>query len=279
MSDQSLSEIYGVLSHAFRRDLIRFLHRYGYASFTDLKEEYGLGPGTLYYHLGKMKPFIAQDDEKRYILTEKGKMAAIVLTKTEEDVETFQPSPQTGNVFAQLFSFVVPLGPFRNLPIGDYRIYFEIGLILTLQVLLTVYAEVGVIPLFIDQKLYYSPLICIVEVIFSFLIIWMGLEIIHALTQSEFKFHLSRELLMMIPFAILPLVFFPVFFMLFSDLSFPLIPSETVTLGILLILQLWTLGLLGRAIQASKSIPYDRAIIPALILGYLTTILGFVLSF
>ncbi|MFX1511077.1 MAG: hypothetical protein ACFFCQ_00610 [Promethearchaeota archaeon] len=272
-TNEPLSEIYGVLSHTFRRNLISYLYRYGYASFTDLKEEYGLGPGTLYYHLGKMKPFIAQDDEKRYILTDKGKMAAVVLSKTEEDVETFQPPSSSDNVLAQLFVIIVPLEPFRNLPLGDQRIYFEIGLIVILQTLLAAYAEMGIIPLFIDQKLYVSPLICVVEVVVSLLITWVGLEAIHALTQTEFKFNPSRELLMMIPYAILPLIFFPVFFIGFVEIS------ELLALTVLLILQLWTLALLGRAIQVSKSIPYDRAIVPALIFGYLTTILGFILSF
>ena len=82
----------------------------------------------------------------------------------------------------------------------------------------------------------------------------------------------------MIPFATLPLGLYPIFFIILSEITLPIVSFESLALLILLSLQLWALALLGRAIQASKSIPYDRAIIPALIFGYLSTILGFLLS-
>ena len=79
-----ISRFYTVLGHPLRRNMIKIIGETGSASFTDLKSKQKVSVGTLYYNIDLMEGLVAQDENKRYILTPKGKMAYRLLIESEE---------------------------------------------------------------------------------------------------------------------------------------------------------------------------------------------------
>ncbi len=75
-----LDEYFDVLGKPVCRRILRFLGERGRASFKELKEGLGVSVGALYYNLKLMRSLVAQDEEKRYFLTERGREALRLLT-------------------------------------------------------------------------------------------------------------------------------------------------------------------------------------------------------
>lgn len=66
-------DIYSVLSHDIRRNILLMLEKEGYLAYTDLMEKVGLdSTGQLNFHIKKLGSLIDKDD-KSYFLTEDGK--------------------------------------------------------------------------------------------------------------------------------------------------------------------------------------------------------------
>ena len=73
--DSEASRFYTVLGHPLRRRLLKVLGERRAVSFTDLKSALSVSVGTLYYNLDLMEGLVAQDMDKRYILTREGEVA------------------------------------------------------------------------------------------------------------------------------------------------------------------------------------------------------------
>jgi len=71
-AEDEIARWYFVLKSPVRLKIIRLLGERGPLSFKELKRELGLGVGTIYYHLDVMSDLVAQDEKKRYLLSEKG---------------------------------------------------------------------------------------------------------------------------------------------------------------------------------------------------------------
>jgi len=82
--DSEASRFYTVLGHPLRRRLLKVLGERRAVSFTDLKSALSVSVGTLYYNLDLMEGLVAQDMDKRYILTREGEVAYRLLIEGEE---------------------------------------------------------------------------------------------------------------------------------------------------------------------------------------------------
>ena len=72
-------DIYSILSHELRKNLLQLLEREGYLQYTDLMEKLGIDKtGKLNFHLNKLGSLI-EKDEKFYYLTEDGKRILKIL--------------------------------------------------------------------------------------------------------------------------------------------------------------------------------------------------------
>lgn len=82
--ESEISRFYTVLGHPLRRNMIKIIGQNGSASFTDLRSRLNVSVGTLYYNIDLMEGLVDQDENKRYILTPKGKTAYNLLVESEE---------------------------------------------------------------------------------------------------------------------------------------------------------------------------------------------------
>ncbi len=81
-------QIFDILAHPIRRRILLWIKEVGYLYYTDFKE-LGLQTGTLYHHLNKLKPYLQQDEEKRYYLSEEGNSAVAVLSRIDPENQDF----------------------------------------------------------------------------------------------------------------------------------------------------------------------------------------------
>ncbi len=73
-------DIYSILSHEFRRNILFLLEKEGYIPYTDLMDKLGLDQtGQLNFHLRKLGSLIGKD-KKSYFLTEDGKRILKILS-------------------------------------------------------------------------------------------------------------------------------------------------------------------------------------------------------
>ncbi len=70
--DPDLEQVYMILGNPYMRAILRTIGEKGEVSFSELKSAVGTSTGNLYYNLDKLKGFIAKNDRRRYVLTDKG---------------------------------------------------------------------------------------------------------------------------------------------------------------------------------------------------------------
>ncbi|MHA2232078.1 MAG: winged helix-turn-helix domain-containing protein [Candidatus Hodarchaeales archaeon] len=273
MDEKTLDRIHGALAHSFRRDLLRFIGDMGWVPFKDLQATMQAGPGTLYYHLKKCRGLITQDLEKRYILTPEGERARAYLDRDSNFTFSGIP-PSAETLLNRLFRFVLPIQVFRQIIVSPRTIVESAGILLMLT-LLAIQAEMGVIPLFFDPELYFGALFVPIQVILSAIILWVALEITIFVATAVEKINPSPELFLGVPFALLPLGVLPLLYVVLDMASMTDLLSEPVMLLLQLFLQIWTIGLLTRIVQVTKSLPMEKALVPVLLSCYLFASIAF----
>ncbi|MHA1793354.1 MAG: hypothetical protein ACTSVI_11960, partial [Promethearchaeota archaeon] len=65
-------QFYEALNHEIRRQIIRIIGANGFSTFTEFKNSFKIGTGTLYHHLKILSPLIFQDKGKKYYLNDLG---------------------------------------------------------------------------------------------------------------------------------------------------------------------------------------------------------------
>lgn len=98
ISEADLFKIYQALGNPHRRNIIMLLgeNPEGLA-FSELKKRLNLSVGTLYYNLDQLGDLICQESNRRYILTEKGRLAYEMLKSDIEMVKS-KASGSTGAI-------------------------------------------------------------------------------------------------------------------------------------------------------------------------------------
>lgn len=75
----NLSRYYTLLRDPARRKIVEILGSRDKIGFKELRQELGLGVGTVYYHLDMLSQFIDQDKHRKYKLNDRGRMLYKVL--------------------------------------------------------------------------------------------------------------------------------------------------------------------------------------------------------
>ena len=284
-SDEILGSIYSVLAHEVRRDLLRIVGGYRKPiPFSEIIEYLDVRPGTFYFHIKKMKGFIDQTEDREYILTKQGILALKFLESGEIQItKPLEVDDQIQIVQKQegFLSRILLSDFFREVTLTK-RTLVEIGFIVLLLIFLTEAAHLGVIPLFYTPVLYFGPIASIVLILFEILLLWLILEITTSLfdhkrlpNREEF----SIELLLAVPLCLLPLGIFPGLVFLSNLIGFPMLEVLPVAAILLqLILQLISGLLLAQATSTCKPVTLEKALIPVLILIYLSASTSFLLG-
>ncbi len=285
--EKKLDLIYNVLAHSIRREIIRYLGELGHrpVSFTELNEYLNVKPGSFYYHLDKMKGLVAQTPNKGYYLTSLGKYAHKILLSTESSLfEPIKPSVKTKrrNTFiSRLERTLIFFEDFLRSITASPKSAVQVLIVVIFQFLISSAVNFGVLPLYFDSLLYFGLVSVLIETILSLLFIWIVIELIAwiiALASGEKTKLFSTELLILVPFAVMPLYFYPTVVFISTSLGIYIFNDETISTVVMLLLQIWSGSLLAKSIQITKSFRFERALIVSIILMYLCSVIAYYYS-
>lgn len=247
-------------------------------SFTDLKGTLSVRVGTLYYHFETLAPLIAQDEQKRYVLTQLGSKAYQLMSVEETEARPdFRSKPSVGlahharnllsppSYFAFLYSRP-KLGIVAALVlivVGTYLLYG---------------AKLEPIMFFLDRAATTQQSLIPFELLASWVTVYVLSEL---LATGLFRRRGDHHLLFMgTAFAFGPLFVLPALILLESSLSIGLSITENTLLerGMLVVFQSWSIVVLTSAIAVSKGLGIEKAAVIALAIAYVNILLLYVLG-
>jgi hypothetical protein len=269
------SGFYTILSHPMRRDIIRLLGEKEVMGFTELRGILNTSVGTLYYHFDVLGNLIAQDKNRKYRLTDRGRLAYRTLLGEKGGEELKAGLTATpGSARAILLNLFVPRGLFVYLYSSPLRFMPEVLIILFYGAWVFSQSSLEPMGLFITAGPLTLPHVTMVK----FLAGWL----IFSFLSSLLAFALfgrrggDLDLLVGVAFSFLPLLFLPslVFINIYFGLGMP-VAGNIVVDSLFFVFQGWALCLLTTAIGSAKGLKMERAVIISLIVLYLN--IGYVL--
>ncbi len=281
-----LQDMYAALGHAIRFDIIHYLgtfHRP--VHYSELVEWLQIKPGSFYFHMKKLKGYVEQDSEKRFLLTSRGEVALDVMRSGKNIQSKYHEVPkpignQDHEALPSRFSIKF-FGEYVRKAAFDRKFNYFVSLVVVVQILILDLSNLGMIPFFLDGGLYFGIIGCIIELLFSIVIIWVLLELIMRFYSPIKGF--SLELLSGIPLALVPLFFYPLLIIFAERVSFlsflaEFLANTQVSIISLFFLQVVTAIFLVQLLQVIKAVDFERALIPVFLVLYGFSILSFFVS-
>jgi len=111
--------IYSILGNVHKRKIITFIGERGKVGFTDLKRELKMSVGNLYYNLDLLSPFIIKDENRKYMLSERGVQLYHILQEEEKRIRgILQPKSRLYVVYS---NYLLPIFVPRNMLLIFYK--------------------------------------------------------------------------------------------------------------------------------------------------------------
>jgi len=281
-SAMPMNKVYNALGHAIRYDIITYLGAFHRPiQYSELVEWLDIKPGSFYFHLKKLKYLVDQDEEKGFFLTSTGIFALNIIKSGEDLHSDFGKSPlikeNEKTISPKRFNIVLFGEIIRRLTF-DARFKIIMILAIFIQIIILDMSKLGIIPLFVDGNLYFGLIACAIQLVASFILIWIFLELIMRFYSPIKGF--SQELLVGIPLAMFPLFMYPLLVIIAGYLEFPalLLSNTTLSISIIFFLQIITAFFIVQLLQVIKSVNFERALIPVFIILYGFSIFSFLLS-
>jgi len=273
--------IYSALGSQVRREIIVFLKENENVGFLELRKKFGLKVGSLYHQLNSMKELWVQDDNKKYYLSDLGKVAhnlmiiskdhiessnvTLKLTQEDKDNKTFFEKLYRGIIFIFL-----PRKIFRFLASEPLRTFFE-GLIIIGALIFfsidSLTVLVGFYPLTVEFW-YFS--------IIGILGLWVFLGLIIPLFSTLFykKKYNPLKLLATTPFVLIPslLVIFFIWLQTKVAAQFLLLDGQIMAI----LCQIWSLSLMTTSVSNTEELTLSRSSLIVLFVFYLTYAVSFI---
>ncbi len=273
--------IYSALGSQVRREIIVFLNENDNVGFLELRKKFGLKVGSLYHQLNSMKELLWQDENKKYYLSDLGKVAHNLMIISKDHIEssnvTLKPTQEdkdSKTFFEKLYSGIIfiflPRKIFRFLASEPLRTFFEglivIGALIFFSIdSLTVL--VGFYPLGVEFW-YYS--------LIGILGLWIFLGLIIPLFSTLFykKKYNPLKLLATTPFVLIPSLLVIFFIWLQTKVSAEFLFLDGQILAILG--QIWSLSLMTTAVSNTEELTLSRSSMIVLFAFYLTYAVSFI---
>ena len=265
---ENISKFYSALGNPYRRQIVQLLREKRKLGFKELHQDLKISVGALYHHLDMLEGIVAQDPDRKYLLTDQGRSAVETLSISEEKIAAGQA--QTGKETRLGFvSEEILLGrtllnylnadPIRSLPLAILIVAF--GGWISSQTRLE--------PLLL---FYLSPSSGTVSALFllMFPIGWLA-TFVMADILSTVVFHRRGDDLRLLngtAFAMLPLLIVPGLFS-FVQLFLPGRSVGYTAILLPIVLQAWVVCLLASAVSISKGLKLERAALISLGVVYL----------
>lgn len=103
---ERLYMIYQVLGSPQKRKIIEVLGTKGPLPFSDLKKSLSMSVGALYYNLDQLRPFVAQEADRRYSLTSEGREVFKIMNSELDLMEPARASSRAPSWMLELFDVI-----------------------------------------------------------------------------------------------------------------------------------------------------------------------------
>jgi hypothetical protein len=241
---------------------VEILGSQGKIGFKELKQELGLGVGTIYYHLDMLSDFLTQDKHRKYMLNDRGHLLHRLLKEG-----SMPPTLGIGEAFSHRLGRWLFLSPIFTKTARTL-------VWLPVSVLILAFGAVGSAMANVDPMLFFYFPFSGYEfetIVTLFLSNWVGLFLL-----SSFLIYIlyrrsggNLQLFTCIGIAAFPLALFPYIYMF--------IPYD-VARYLLLAIQIWSLLLITSAFCFGKGLRLDRGIVVSLTILYLNVMLLIILG-
>ena len=268
--------IHSILADPIKRRLITFIGERGKVRFKDLKNHLKISTGSLYYHLGKLKDYIAKDSSRMYYLTEAGKKVYKCIRNIELDEANsgllYRLSP-----LVRVAKVVLLPEWFRSL--AEHRMLLvSIAIISLIVGILSANVPAAIPSLSLELSLlsYTKASSSIIPPYISYILSWLATsilaELLSLLFHGEKGGHI--ELFLLSAVAFLPLSLYPLcYYIVIQQFPMSLMGGKGCMIIVTLIgllLQVLTLGYLTVAIHASKGIRLEKAFLIVAMIYYIS---------
>ena len=250
------SRYHTLLRDPARRRIVEILGEQEKVGFKELKQTLGLGVGTVYYHLDMLSGYLTQDKERKYRLSDQGRLLHQSLKRGSVSSPTLRMSETFGHRAARwLFLaplFVKTVQPLKLLPLAL--------LVLVLGALGSALAASQSLLLFYSPFTTYQFETTALLYLFNWVSLFFFSELVIYIVFKRFGGDL--QLFVCLGLASLPVALFPYLYLFLS---------YEVARYFLLVLTVWSVLLLASAYSFSKGLRLDKSIVLSLLILYLNT--------
>jgi DNA-binding transcriptional ArsR family regulator len=252
------SQYHTLLKDPNRRKIVEILSMQEKIGFKELRQTLGLGVGTVYYHLDMLSGFVVQDKQRKYYLSDRGRLLYRVLK--EGNVPATLAISETISHRAAKWLFLSPLFAKTIRPLRFLPISFAI---LALGAIGSAYAQLDPALFFYLQYPTYGFASIVILYFLNWLSLFMFAELfIYALYRRRGN---DLQLLVCIALASFPIAILPCFDILLACLALP----ATVFPYLSTTMQIWSLLLVSAAFCFGKGIRLDKGILVGLAAMYI----------
>jgi len=267
-------QVYAAISHPLRRRILDIISESGCVGFKDLKSALNISVGALYYHLDMLRPLIMQDKDRKYFLTDQGKLALKLLASGEaQKLSALTAGRERRGVGGYVKEVFLPSRLFAY--ISSYPLKLMLGtlIILAFGAWISAQSNLESIMFFYNQTAKDSTVIML-SFVFSWLAIFALSDLIATVGFRRGGGDLS--LLVGVSFALLPLTLFPLLVWV-SKLFYLAFLMGWTGYVLLFLFQAWSLCWLSVTLSLSKGFRIDKAALVSLIVVYVN--IGYIVLF
>jgi hypothetical protein len=269
-SDESLTRVYNALANPIRRQIVQILKEKGKAGFKELHDTLKISVGALYHHLDSLEGFVAQEADRKYVLTDNGRAAINAFSVGEERIIANVAQAPTAESRIGFLSREILFGrtvlnylsqePMRSFPIA--------AMILAIGGAISFTTNLEPILLF-----YLNPTQGVAKTWFLFLfpLGWFITFVVADIMCSLFYHRRGGELSLIngTAFAMLPLLLVPGLILLVQPISAVIQSATAFTILLQVGVQVWVICLLSSAISISKGLKMEKTALISLAVMYL----------
>ncbi len=270
--------IYTALGNQIRRNILSFVNKHQIVGFNDLRKEFkSLKVGSLYHQLNSLKELLKQDENKKYLLSDLGKVAhnLIILNRDQIEASNVKRVTKKEDSFGKkslelIIFFFLPRKIFQYLASEPLRTLFEGAIIIGAMLFFAIDSQLALIGFYpLEVEGWYFSTLSIIG-LWTFLALFS--ELLYALFYKR-KFN-PVKLLAVVPFTLIPSMVALFFIWLQTKVTVTFLFLEG---QILIVLgQIWALSLMTTAVCQSKELTMSRSSLVVLFTFYLTYAISFV---
>jgi len=257
---RDIARVYKALGHPHRKKIMEIIGEKGKSGFQELHNNLKISVGALYYHIDMLNHLITQDAQRKYTLTERGKLAYKLL-KTEDDrlsslwvMETQKPKGTWPSLRATLQQILIPGRLFHYISAQRIPSIALTALIVGFGAWIATQARLEFVLVFPSSSKAPPPLIA-TSFVASWLVLFTLCDLMAIILFNRKAGNLT--LLVESALSLFPLVLFSCIWYSSKVLNLGLSTAEATLL--LLPLQAWTIGMMSTAISLSKGLRIDKA--------------------